>query len=475
MSSSGSAKEAKGSADAAGGDVAALSEGLAAASVSPAAAGKLPFDVTRGDNVQITRAFWLAGVPKDAAEAKATLARFAATFREQYLDKDGSAARLSAQGDTSGFVLDYHVLSQFLPAFVDEQVAEEHPAVKLAAAGKAKKPKVSLTAALLSQCMRFAISPLPPSVLQQLIVARKKIWELLLSHQQERIGEVFRELPTPTTDILAFLNFALTTNLRCNAWVYSTAPQVGMKKVKQPNGEFVEVDDSGDIVFPVHFAFRADGGKISPEWDSSEFDLAAETEEEIAKLASSPPWDKLGIPIGTKGDNDGCIVLRSQCFWCRTCVLDVNAQKLSRCAGCLVPVYCSKQCQATDWKAFHASECPSLQSPTSSLRPALLQALVHNRSATLARAPMLPDATGIRSYHVFYRIEPNDRMPRRKGAQGWDQYVLDLTGGVSRKGEFVNVPWYIEAVDRKYSEEVGADMVSREEVEKNPEKYGVSK
>lgn len=306
---------------------------------------KVPFDVARTDGVQVTRVFWLSNVPQEADDARRILADFAATFREQYIDRGGDA-RLSAQGDTSGFMLEYQMLRHFLPLFVDEQVAEEYPNSAAAQAYRARykkdkdRPKVSLTGALLSQCFRFAVSPLPPSVLQQLIVARKTIWTLLLSNEKERIIEVFRDLPSPvTTDMLAFLNFALTIHPRCNAWVYSTAPKVGMKKVKMPNGDWTEVDDSGDIVFPVSIGFNADERKISSKWYDDNFDLAAETERECEELETNPPWDKVGIPIGTKGDNDGCQVLRSQCFWCRSCVLAQGTGKLSRCAGCLVPVY----------------------------------------------------------------------------------------------------------------------------------------
>lgn len=107
------------------------------------------------------------------------------------------------------------------------------------------------------------------------------------------------------------------------------------------------------------------------------------------------------------------------------------------------------------------------------MRPALLAALLYNRISTLVNSPNLKDATGMRAYHIFNPIDPHNRMPRRKGATGWDQYVLDLTGGVTKRGEFVNVPWWLEVVDKKYSEEVGADLVPKSEVEANPEKYGV--
>lgn len=106
------------------------------------------------------------------------------------------------------------------------------------------------------------------------------------------------------------------------------------------------------------------------------------------------------------------------------------------------------------------------------MRKTLLTAIIYNRISTLTTSATLSDAHGIRAYHIFNAIG-NLRIPRIKGAKGWDQYVVDLTGGMNKRGEFVNLPWWCEVVDRQYSEEVGADMVKREEVEANPEKYGV--
>lgn len=47
------------------------------------------------------------------------------------------------------------------------------------------------------------------------------------------------------------------------------------------------------------------------------------------------------------------------CYWCRKTSLSCHLQL---CVQCKSVVYCSRDCQVNDWKAFHKVECPQLKS-----------------------------------------------------------------------------------------------------------------
>lgn len=70
------------------------------------------------------------------------------------------------------------------------------------------------------------------------------------------------------------------------------------------------------------------------------------------------------------------------CFWCEKNKL--VAEKLFLCNRCLRVSYCSRDCQARDWKAFHKEECPRLSGADGARRESMDDLrLKFSRGATL--------------------------------------------------------------------------------------------
>ena len=64
------------------------------------------------------------------------------------------------------------------------------------------------------------------------------------------------------------------------------------------------------------------------------------------------------VQQSTDSINTDSIMSSQVCYWCG---LSSLAKRLQLCNGCKTVVYCSRECQVNDWKAFHKAECTQVQ------------------------------------------------------------------------------------------------------------------
>ncbi|KAJ7083923.1 hypothetical protein C8R43DRAFT_1115460 [Mycena crocata] len=102
-------------------------------------------------------------------------------------------------------------------------------------------------------------------------------------------------------------------------------------------------------------------------------------------------------------DNLACTVMRAKSL-------------LRKCANCQSSVYCSRQCQSSDWRAGHRQACPSMRSqhnsePFTSRQLSYMRALLHNdyrrqRCEVLCRQlGFIQARPGVEFYTVFWYTE----------------------------------------------------------------------
>jgi len=89
---------------------------------------------------------------------------------------------------------------------------------------------------------------------------------------------------------------------------------------------------------------------------------------------------------------------RDRCFNCRRSALN-HGLCLTKCGQCLVPVYCSKVCQAFDWKTFHKRECTSLREGRASIQEVGLEGdryqYLNKPNAQRAKLPLDTQNSGV--------------------------------------------------------------------------------
>lgn len=94
--------------------------------------------------------------------------------------------------------------------------------------------------------------------------------------------------------------------------------------------------------------FSESDNQITTAWRGFEF---------LPDSTLSNDMSPLELVHAVQNANDSMTI--QVCYWCQKSVLSCQ---LKTCARCESVMYCGRECQSNDWKAFHKVECPQLKS-----------------------------------------------------------------------------------------------------------------
>ena len=130
--------------------------------------------------------------------------------------------------------------------------------------------------------------------------------------------------------------------------------------------------------------------------------------------------------------NQAGIMDMACCYWCEKNKL--STEKLFVCRQCMAVSYCSRECQAWDWKAFHKEECAKLSGKDRDGRKMTRDdlGLMLSRSATLRKEGVAKPRFPMQ----IADINNDDHVFRGDELAGYITHVDTRTAAINEKTKF---------------------------------------